>query len=393
MALFSITDIKFKTDNRKNTNPLAKSDNFNVDLLRYPEDLGSLDKGHYMIFHINMSQLTNETYKCRTVGPQKKITTIGDVGNSVASGLKDTAKKIDQTYAGDIGKTISNLTKGVVDRALKSLPPQATGAINYVGDVATAAGKSFMDIQADNLTGFNIARKVNTITDTIALYMPNTLNFGHTQNYQEISRNDLLTSGAAIYESLKDVIGDPSKVGANLSPFLSQLLKPGGELIKSPGTVAAIFAGKFGIVNPRLELLYQSPQRRSFRFDFMFYPRSEQEALEVQRIIQKFKYHQAPELKRGTAGQFLVPPSDFNIEFYYNGRVNDNIPKIKGPCILRNIDVDYAPDGFRAYESFSGNDTLSPGLGKTGMPVGIRMGLAFEELEFMTKDAYKGNDV
>jgi hypothetical protein len=390
MALFSITDIKFKTDNRKNTNTLSKSDNFKVDVLRYPEDLGSLDKGHYMIFHINVSQLTNETYKCRTVGPQKKITTIGDVGNAA----KQTATGVANEYAGAIVETISNLSGGVAKSLKGALQssPQAIGAINYVGDVITSTIKPYADIPT-NLSGFNIARKVNTITDTIALYMPNTLNFTHTQDYQEISRNDVATSLSALHESLKDVIGDPSKVGANLSPFLSQLLKPAGELIKSPGTVAALFAGQFGIVNPRLELIYRNPVRRNFRFDFMFYPRSEQEALEVQRIIQKFKYHQAPELKTGTAGQFLVPPSDFNVEFYYNGRVNDNIPKIKGPCILRSIEVDYAPDGFRAYESFSGNDTLSPSLGKTGMPVGIRMGLAFEELEFMTKDAYKENDV
>ena len=47
------------------------------------------------------------------------------------------------------------------------------------------------------------------------------------------------------------------------------------------------------VLNPMLEMIYTSPEFRSFQFDFNFYPRDEREALEVQKILQMFMFHQA----------------------------------------------------------------------------------------------------
>jgi hypothetical protein len=81
----------------------------------------------------------------------------------------------------------------------------------------------------------------------------------------------------------------------------------------------------------------------------------------------------------------MVPPSEFDIEFYYNGEVNPNIPKIS-TCALTSISIDYAPNGFRAYEVPGEN---SPKMGSTGMPVAMRVNLSFRELEIMTKFNYQ----
>ena len=81
----------------------------------------------------------------------------------------------------------------------------------------------------------------------------------------------------------------------------------------------------------------------------------------------------------------MVPPSEFDIKFYYNGYVNPNIPPIT-TCVLKMIDIDYAAVGqWAAYETPS---QLRPQLGSTGMPVGIRLSLEFEETEIQTKDSY-----
>jgi hypothetical protein len=119
------------------------------------------------------------------------------------------------------------------------------------------------------------------------------------------------------------------------------------------------------------------------------YPRSEQEAAEVQEIIRLLKFHQAPEvlnsnLAGGIGGFFLVPPSEFDIQFYYNGRENPNIPKIS-TCALTNMAVDYSPTGFAAYETLNS----IPTLGGTGMPVAIRLTLQFAELEILTKSNFE----
>jgi hypothetical protein len=78
----------------------------------------------------------------------------------------------------------------------------------------------------------------------------------------------------------------------------------------------------------------------------------------------------------------MYPPSEFDISFYYNGTINPNIPKIS-TCVLTNIDTDYTPNGFAAYESY--NDP-TPRIGRTGMPVGVRMSLTFKETEYLTKN-------
>jgi hypothetical protein len=91
------------------------------------------------------------------------------------------------------------------------------------------------------------------------------------------------------------------------------------------GVGAFLVAG--AVINPLLEVLYQAPQFRSFQYDFLFYPRDEREAVEVQKIIASLQYHQAPEFDQGSAGSLLIPPSEFDIEFYYAGKINKNMVK------------------------------------------------------------------
>ena len=59
-------------------------------------------------------------------------------------------------------------------------------------------------------------------------------------------------------------------------------LKISGRLIS--GDIPLItykFSPTGGVINPMLELIYQSPRFREFQFDFTFYPRDEKEALNV----------------------------------------------------------------------------------------------------------------
>jgi hypothetical protein len=160
-----------------------------------------------------------------------------------------------------------------------------------------------------------------------------------------------------------------------------------GKKTGSAGTMDAAFTAATGKVqNPLLEMIYRSPNFRSFNFEFMFYPRSEKEALEVQRILERIKFHQAPELADATKG-FLVPPSEFDIKFYYAGKQNPNIPAIS-TCILESIDINYAPNGFSAYEVPGEN---FPSVGRTGMPVAIQVTLQFKETSYLTKEDYKSD--
>jgi hypothetical protein len=80
-----------------------------------------------------------------------------------------------------------------------------------------------------------------------------------------------------------------------------------------------------------------------------------------------------------------VPPSEFDIKFYCNGKENPNIPKMS-TCVLTGINVDYAPNGFASYETL----LSEPERGGTGMPVAIRMDLSFKETQIITKRFLSG---
>jgi hypothetical protein len=215
--------------------------------------------------------------------------------------------------------------------------------------------------------------------------MPDTLAYAQSQKYDTPGAGGhALTALASAGKSVLDTIQTQKGAGLgagivkNLSPFVASMA---AKALGGVGQIA--FSQAYGVVqNPMLEVLYSSPDFRTFRFDFMFYPRSEKESSAVQNIIERFRFHQSPEVntKFGN-GFFMVPPSEFDISFYYNGTINPNIPKIS-TCVMESMDVDYAPNGFAAYETGKDN---TPTKGRTGMPVAIRLDLRFKEVEILTK--------
>lgn len=398
MALFNLTDITFRKEERGPLFSLVDS-KYKTNTYQYPEDLGGYDKGHYMIIYIN-----------EQINTQFSGTPAGD-SPSVISNLDYLSSIRGATNAGQIvGSFVQNgpgVVNEIVDKLPNGLKEIGQGLVNLFGGASSSVGqvlgksetlsstlaalestaKAELDKNRKILNEGAFLRKIRRTTDAIALYMPDTLNFTYNQAYSDISIFDQLGSVgtlAAAGSSAIDTIKNGGKIQAgNISSFLLQLVKEQGSGVF--GAVGNIGLAALGIAsNPGLELIYTSPQFRSFRFDFMFYPRSENEAEQVMKIINRLKFHQAPEISAQTGGRFLIPPSEFDIKFYYNGHENENIPKIS-TCVLETIDVDYAPNGFSAYEVPGVN---IPSLGRTGTPVGIRMSLQFKETQILTKDDF-----
>ena len=212
--------------------------------------------------------------------------------------------------------------------------------------------------------------------------MPDSLKFSYGQSYRPLELGSgTLAMGAAFASSGYETI--VNKDASTIAPFIANFAaqKSGQPILK-----ALAAAGTGLVTNPMLELIYSSPSFRNFSFNFMLYPRSEKEAEQVQKILDTLRFHSAPEIKRNTGGFFLIPPSEFDISFMYNGRPNPNIDKVS-TCVLTDISVDYAPKGFHAYEVGGENDAK---LGRTGMPVGIGLSLTFMETQILTKEYHRG---
>ena len=385
MGLFNLLGggISFGTSTRGGAASLADS-KYQSNLLKYPIDLGSADKGHYILININEQTYTSfpgtRTGDLPRVLSNRKSIAFQNGGYDTAAGLANASKiaqaAVDTVVASPIGQAVKVLT-APIGNVLNPLIP------NVVKEGAAGVGdglKAFLGNVDANIG----VRTISRITDTIALYMPSSLNFAYSQAYSDLRPGGTgYQTALSVLNSASDTYKSGGKDNArsimhNLSPFiLNTLLQGAGPVGQILFTAAS--GGK--VQNPMLELLYTSPEFRTFQFDFLMFPRSEKEALEVQNIINKLRFHQAPELVKNSGGFFLYPPSEFDISFYYNGQVNPNIPKIS-TCVLTNITTDYAPGGFAAYE-VEGEPFAR--LGRTGMPVGIRLSLSFKETEYLVK--------
>jgi len=394
MAIFTLTDIKFggKQLTGSGSSGQLVGGAYESNIYRYPEDLGDYNKGHYMVIHVNVQDKSQYDYDFTSDAPTIVSNRLKNGSPSLNTGV---AKVIDTAMSNQkVAELKSTISDGFVSLA--------GGINNFISDFSPATGQilsgignSLSETAASVVKNYSDIRGIRTVqrtTDTIALYMPDTLNFTNQQGFSDLSIGKTpIAAGIAAAASAADSIARGQSAGTtaeamarNLTPYML------GNVMNSAGDIGrSAFATMTGMVeNPMLELLYTSPQFRTFRFDFMFYPRSEQEAQSVLKIINRLKFHQSPELKKEFYGYYLVPPSEFDIKFYCNGQINTNIPEIS-TCVLESIDVDYAPTGtFSAYEV---PGKIKPSEGGTGMPVAIRLNLQFKETEIMTKSNYANN--
>jgi len=407
MALFGFSDISFNkgTSSRGPLAPLVQNE-FQTTLLRYPLDVGNTDKGHYMVFYIRTQR--NTSFKKRSFASVDKIDGTQAAEKQLLSGLPKGVgpggSSIGQELLGKVNGALGQLnakTNGALKGVTSVLGKAATSAASAIDNVFGKAGinvsgnsvatSTHIDTSIKAITGgsLGLTRTTKLTKDSIAMYMPDSLNYSYSQGYAEQDLGaDLAAKAITAGKSALDKFKEEGVAAGAGSIAKSIGLEAASAITGLVGdkTGGALFTAATGVVkNPMLEMIYSAPSFRSFQFEFTFYPRDEREALEVQRIIERFRFHQAPELAEG-AGGFLIAPSEFDIKFYYAGSQNPNIPPIADSCVLTQMDVNYTPNGFTAYE-VPGED--KPSLGRTGMPVAIQMQLQFKETTFLTKADFK----
>lgn len=397
MSFFGFGEISFNNILSKES-PLAPLflNEFGTNSLRYPEDIGNSDKSHYIMFFARTQRNTSSGVELAN-----GISASDVQSNKYIGGLAQDAKNYygGKIQEGGIMGTVAGIASGAAKAGTNLISQLAGNTIagmnNIFSNTSQATNKiidgSIREIAQVTGASLNLM-KTNLTTDTVILYMPDTLLYDHKQKYSDLHIGNEL--GGQALAALRSA-ADAHQQGLGAEGVTSSVIKSaamagvhiGGDLafdnskVSSPGTgrlISATIAGN--VINPMLEMIYSSPSLRNFQFEFKFYPRSKKEALQVQNIIERFRYHQAPELVQEAQG-FLIPPSEFDIKMYCNGKQNPNLPTI-ATCVLTDLMVDYSPDGFSAYE-IQGDQF--PSLGGTGMPVKIRLLLSFTETSYLTK--------
>ena len=129
------------------------------------------------------------------------------------------------------------------------------------------------------------------------------------------------------------------------------------------------------ILNPNMELLFNGPTLRSFRFSFKMTPRNGTEAGEIKQIINCFKQSMAPKVgssnseinEAGGTNTFLRTPNVFELTYRQGSGEHRFLNKFK-QCFLESVSVNYTADG--TYATYA-----------DGTPVSMVMDLSFKEIE------------
>jgi len=220
------------------------------------------------------------------------------------------------------------------------------------------------------------------------LYMPNSVQFAEAANWGAESLGGM---GNLVKQGLRGS-GDAGSLMKNFSggaiTSLAKIVAVGAGAAAA-GAVGAIgvaalvpdigsglrAAGRFS-QNPYQEQLFNGIDFRTFTFDFIFAPSNEAEGMEVDAIINMFRFHSRPNFVGGFLGDGLFTfPNEFNIEFLKNieGRFNPNrsIPSLYN-CVCTNVSTNYSPEGFWVAL-------------KDGRPVSYTLNLAFTETQKITQ--------
>ena len=303
----------------------AKLNNrFRGEAIAYPEDLGSIDQGHYVQFF--MKEQVNAKMKYNTGGSGK-----------------------------------------ISQRAHHPLDLQRGGYSSSGG------ANSTLSVQ-------RVPRK--RTESSIAMYMPATVAVQTAMAYGETELGSFASSAVEGAKGIarEGFIDGLIKGAAFKNTNFAQDLKDAatGAAKTAGGTVATaaqIASGK--VFNNRLEMIFQGINRREFSFSFKCMPKSESEAVNVKKIAEMFRFYMSPSFAgdMNTSRVFNVPAT-FEIQFCYGqGQPNGFLHRI-GECVLTQCNITYGGERVQFYRPTADG----------APPVETQIDLTFKELEIMTRE-------
>ena len=332
---------------------ILKNDPLSFKTLAYPLDVQlNFQNGHYMLFYVNVQNKSKYEYEQSS---KIKINDYEDIkGESAKEARYQNLKKAKKSYKKDNNPT--------------STKDKVVGEDKF-GNAIVKKGVSAL---------FNNTRR---ITDSVAMYLPSDIKETTAASYTDAALGIL---GFAAAQGLNLAGKDAEGIARSLVASTGQILDKAAK--KAVSELAEVITGAEGTEqlinkaqgqadNPYMEVLFDAMQLRTFTYNFTMAPRNEDEAYEIQRIIQLFRFHMAPEL-RGNQSRFLGLPSQFDIHYMYLSKEGiaseNNYYNRIATCVLQNCEVNYTPTGVKSFED--------------GGPTQTTMSLTFKETELLTKD-------
>lgn len=214
-------------------------------------------------------------------------------------------------------------------------------------------------------------------SDVISLYMPDSVAFQYNAAYGNVSLTNELAKATAFLGKVGGAALEKLNTGAGnaVGSAIQSISSAPEKLIRSDIGKLALSIGGVAI-NPQQQLLFDGIDFRTYQLAFTFTPYSAEEAETVKNIIQTFRKHAAPTIQEGYAGIFFTPPATFKLDFKFNGKINENVTKVK-ESVITNIDVNYSPNGWSTFGD--------------GAPVQTILTLDFKEIALVDSNDIKNN--
>lgn len=120
------------------------------------------------------------------------------------------------------------------------------------------------------------------------------------------------------------------------------------------------------IVNPNVEMMYESPEMRTFSLTYKMFASTPEESKEIRGICNTFKKNMLPSFG---GGGFIGVPNIVRVTFMTGSKPNPFVSQFK-PCAISNVSINYTPDG--SWASYEG-----------GAPVATNITINFKELKML----------
>tara|TARA_Y100000592_G_scaffold95195_1_gene161201 strand:- start:3745 stop:4953 length:1209 start_codon:yes stop_codon:yes gene_type:complete len=319
--------------------------------LVYPVDLLNEAQSNRQSAAIRFAPYKRESSQLR-VELRKDAVAFGDVGedNRIIEG---TGAEIGLPFGDDnVDSQETPDNNSGIARGAYGLGSNTAVGGGIIGQLAGGSNQSPTDEELGKFverisSDVRLSRAGNQKLEEIYLYCPTGLQFGDSVAYTEASAGGFNAVVEAFSGNFQAAADKLKLLGVGkLSKFAG--LIPGME----ESDLANYFTARYGIVeNPRLESLFQNVNRKSFAFEFMLAPRSEDEANVILNIIEAFRFHMLPELS--ISGQMLLAPHEFEVEILHKTEggdfdLNRNIPQI-GRAFLEDVTLNYTPNEKSAF--------------------------------------------
>jgi len=338
-------------------------------VFQYPLNVGeSEEQPHSVRFYINArsnSRVAENTKNVRQFGPLK-----AEYLNKLLPVDSTDENRLTAEQNKAVGKVTSiGVTAGIATKLVGAISKGASP----LALTAIAGGGGYLGAKGADAV-IETTSKVRTL-GAIELYVaaPPVAQYSANWENKELGAlaglGDNFKNGIGFENLLKAVPG-VGELGARGAIKAAANLPGGVGISGELGASIDLASGK--VANPYKEQLFSNMGFRQFAFNYKFNPRNKQEYDNVQKIIQLFKYHMHPEVSPNRL--FLEYPSEFEIEYHYNGRENKNVSKIS-TCALTDVKITYGnQDAFTTIKDMN------------GAPAEINMQLAFTELETLTNE-------